>query len=548
MDAKARKALVDSLADAKNFDASYNEVNRRWMVGKITGVFEGRGESDAAIKSKTTAAVMRARTAVKKHRDFKLGFKLSNNKEAATERTLKLRRIEILNALIAHDPELADVTHEPQLLFVAKRRYRVIERFQFFVNPNGRGYFLYPEDCKGNHEWRVNTVGAQNHWARKTTAYLPIELIVPPDPPDILAAIDSLFTRSKTFCKANLLDCEATLSILYMDSLREAKSPKTLLDKLYAQQGSRYLCVDRATRPPVFSADKTPQGLFTVADRPQADMSVGDHCYIFNHGLYQVLLPGGSWRGEHAIVTDCGDRVVSSGTGFKFMGHGLPRGGEPGSMPRFYSNLLNELNTFLYRSYRIGAIFLHYMKSGGTAFPGAVTKQTKALADPGGTSRSVDFYFFDLDFNYPNYLKKVVKGKGPPKNFEHGFVVWHINATRQFGIHRKTTLADAIAAGLAQDKNRPIFRRPNAPATAAEMFDAIAWMIPYPGPSGVETPHFVFQKKGAGIEMLKLEMADLYKQPFFRFGATNTTDMWVTRPKVDVGSTYTSFLTASGAI
>jgi hypothetical protein len=277
-------------------------------------------------------------------------------------------------------------------------------------------------------------------------------------------------------------------------------------------------------------------------------MCVGDHVYIFNHGLYQVLLPGGSWRGEHAIVTDCGDREIQSSSGFRFMGHGLPRGGEPGSVPRFYSNLLNELNTQLYRAYRTGAIFLFYKKSGETAFPGQVTKQTRSMQDPKGVTRDVELYLFDLDYNYPNYEKKPGRDKKQPKKFEHGFVAWYIEATREFGIHQKHTIAGAVADGIAGSSNRPLFRRPNVPANNAEKFDAVFWEIPYPAPSGGETTFPVFNRKGGGIELRKLEMSDLYSHPFFRFNSGTPDDMWITRPKVDTGSAYTSFLTSKGAI
>jgi hypothetical protein len=546
MEAKARKALIDTLSVAANFVPAHTEQNRRWVVGKLIGVFEGRGESDAGIKSKTTNAVARAKVAVARNRDFKLGFKLAKDKEAATERTLRTRRVELLYGLIAHDPELADTANEKQLLFIAKRRYRVIERFQFFVNPNGRGYFRYPETCKGNKQWRVAAAAAPQ-WAPKGSGDIPIELVTPPAAPDILTALDKLFTRSDDPCKGNLLDCETTLSIMYMDSMREAKTPKTLLDSLYAK-GSTHLCIGRATAAPIFSADTSAEGLFTVGNRPEVDMAVGDHVYLYNHGLYKVLLPGGSWQGEHALLTDCGNRTILDDSGFRFMGHGLPHGGEPGSVPRFYSKLLSELNTFLYRSYRIGAIFLFYMKSGGTAFPGQVTKETHTLADPAGTTRSIDFYLFDVYYNYPNFQKKVVKGKGPPKNFEHGFVVWYIDATLQFGIHRKTTIAAAVGDGTATASNRPIFRRPDPPANAAEKFDATFWAIPYLAPGDVVTPYFVFQKNGAALQMKGLEMADLYKTPFFRFTPGTDDVMWITRPKVDVGSAYTTFLTTKGAL
>lgn len=546
MDAKARQALVDTLAIATNFEASFNQDNRSWFVSKLISVYEGRGDNDAAIKSKATLAVSNGTRTVTKHRDFKLALKLGQPKEAATERGQRTRRVEILYSLIAHDPELADAGNEAQLLFAARRRCRVISRFQFFVNPNGRGYFRYPEACPGNKEWRVGAA-ASAHWARTTANYTPVEIVKPPNPPDFLAALDKLYVRTDDPCTGNLFDCEVTLSIQYMDSLREAKTPAKLFQDLYASQGSRYLCIARATAAPIFSADTSPQSLFSVTNRPQTDLCVGDHVYIFNHGLYKILLPGGSWRGEHAIVTDCGDRSVANDTGFKFMGHGLPHGGGTAAIPRFYGNLLNELNTHLYRAFRTGGIFLFYMKSGGTAFPGKVSKETHNVTDQLGASRAVDFYFFNIDFSYPNFEKRVGRQKTPGKKSEQGFVVWHIAALNQFGIHGKKTIAAAAAKGISRDENRAHFRRSGVPANAAELYEPYEWAIPFPESAGGEGTHKVFQLLGSALQMRMLEMKDLYSHPFFRTNA-NPKDLWMTRTKVDTGSTYSSFLTSHGAI
>jgi hypothetical protein len=60
MDPKSRKALIDSLAVAANFDPLYTEVNQRWMIGKALAVIEGRTSGDAAIKAKTKDVVTKA--------------------------------------------------------------------------------------------------------------------------------------------------------------------------------------------------------------------------------------------------------------------------------------------------------------------------------------------------------------------------------------------------------------------------------------------------------------------------------------------------------
>lgn len=140
MDAKSRKALIDSLVAAANFESTYSEVNRRWMLTKLLSVIESRVVTgDAAIKAKTKDLVTKAKTVVKKHRDFKLALGV-NKKEVATERSLRQRRVEILYGMIAYEPELVETANKMQLFFTARRRYRAICRFQFFINPNGRGY------------------------------------------------------------------------------------------------------------------------------------------------------------------------------------------------------------------------------------------------------------------------------------------------------------------------------------------------------------------------------------------------------------------------
>jgi hypothetical protein len=560
MDAKARKSLIDSLAGATNFEASMTEPNRRWFVGKVIDVYQARGESDAAIKTKTGATVTRAKTAATKHRDFKISIKF-DSKEKATERGLRSRRAQILYGLIAYDPELADTANEAQFLFVAKRRYRSIERFQFFINPNGRGYLRYPDTCPANLQWRVN-VDANTLWkhADPTTNY-PILMVTPPNPPDVVKALDKLFVAKKNPCEGNIFDCATALSFVYMDALLEAKSPKTLFDELWARNPPVYLCIfhvhgtigsladltSTVKRNGFFLTDMRATTLFTKDHIPQEDLQVGDHIYIHNHGLYKTLRPHGAWQGEHALVTDFGNRKTQDDAGFRFMGHGMPRGGETGAIPRFYGNLLNELNTLLYRQYRMGGIFLAYKKSGDTLFPAKVTKQTATAIDWKGNLQTVDFYFFDLDFKYRNMLKKPPRGKTFAEASEHGFVAWHIAATREFGIHVKKTIAEARTAGIRTKLDGVRFTRFNPPGTPTEMFDAVEWSIPYLGPNDEDLLYSVYRKKGAAVEAVLVEMWELYSEPFLKLDAS-LSGIFATRLKVDTSAAYTSFLTSKGAI
>lgn len=559
MDAKSRKALIKSLAVKDNFDPQYSDANRRWMVGKALAVIEARVVGDPAIKAKTTDVVNKARKLAAKHRDFKLALAVGK-KEVATERGLRQRRVEILYGMIAHEPDFVEATHEPQLLFSAKRRYRAITRFQFFINPNGRGYLRYASTCPANERWRVN-VDATAFWEHtNATDYYPVRLKTPPNPPDIVKALEKFFIAKDVACEGNIFDCATALSVVYMDSLLEAKTPKTLLEHLYARAPPMYLSIDHVnrfgnladladtvTRQKYFIMDTRSTTLFDKTLIAKEDLQVGDHIYIHNHGLYKRLRAAGAWQGEHALLTDCGNRAVQDDNGFRFMGHGMPRRGETGAVTRFYAGLLQELNTLLYRCYRLAGIMLFYKKSNDTAFPGKVTKQSAAATDIGGVSRAVDFYEFDLDFQYNDFTRKAPRGKTFAQVSAHGFVAWHIPATREIGIHEKKTLAAARAQGIAALADGVRLVRFNPASVPAEMFDAPEWQIPYPGRDDVELLHFLFQKNGAGTKPLMLEMWELFSEPFAKFDHAGP-EILATRTHVDTSSSYSSFLTAQGAV
>ena len=92
-------------------------------------------------------------------RDFAIGVKLGKSL-ASIQRG---RRVEILYGCIATDQALAETANADLLDWTAKRRLRGVTRMDFFVNPNGQGYFRYPKTCKTNRKWRVN-VDAQPFW------------------------------------------------------------------------------------------------------------------------------------------------------------------------------------------------------------------------------------------------------------------------------------------------------------------------------------------------------------------------------------------------
>jgi hypothetical protein len=370
MDEAGRKKLVDKLAKPARFDKAYEEADRQWCVDKLIRILGAQGTTDAGMEAAVTAVLTKAKTVVAAQRDFKVGVKL-DKKRAATERASTGRRVEILYGLIATDPKLVDSPGNIAMLsFIARRRYRSIERMALFVNPNGRGYFRYPDTCStnfslGRWHWKVNVV-ASKFWEPVVAGQdVPIWLKNPPDAPAAFnpeAAIASLFTQKDAACEGNLLDCATTMNVVLMDSLMEGNKPKDFAATL-AAKNPIYLSIVHVNPPIVqpeafFLTDPTAEGLFVKGGAALEDLQVGDHVYIRNHQLYKTLRPTGSWSGEHALVTDCGNRHIDSDKGFKFMGHGMPHGGETGAIPRFYKGLLNEINTHLHRSFRLAAIFL----------------------------------------------------------------------------------------------------------------------------------------------------------------------------------------------
>jgi hypothetical protein len=564
MDPKKRKSLVKSLAVAKNFISEYTEPNFRWFIDKVIRGFEGQSPtpSDSEIEQKTRQVIQKAKAVVAAKRDFKADLPL-NKKNSATERANRSRRVEILYGLIGFNPDLVETANQGLLEFIAKRRYRTIGRMQFFVNPNGRGYFRYPDTCEsnfdhGHYHWRVNE-SAKTHWEPLVTNQdVPIWMKKPPDPPntfDPVVAIGKLFKSEKDPCEGNLLDCATTMNVVLMDSLLEASDPKTFLNEL-ANRGPIYLSIVHVN-PPVgpqpegfFLIDPSPNALFAKGTVPQEDLQIGDHVYIRNHQLYQTLLPAGSWRGEHALLTDCGNRKLDSDKGYKFMGHGMPHGGVTGSIPRFYKGLLSEINTLLYRCYRIAGIFLFYMKSNKTSIPAnKVQHQQQTLTDPNGVSLTVDFYFFDVAFSYNDFDSKPPPGKKVATKSEHGFVVAHCVSTSQFFLHHRKTIAKAIADGVFDKRAGILFERTNPPSPGEELYDPVEWNLIFIDTDGQTALNYeLFAKKGNTTKMVPLEMWELYTEPLARPDPNKPDEVATTRPKVDTSAAYISFLTAKKAL
>jgi hypothetical protein len=563
VDDKARKKLVDKLAVAGSFDREYADFDRRWCVDMLIRVFGTRGVADSAIEATVKTLLASAKTVVTAKRDFKSGVNL-DKKRAATERAWRGRRVEILYGLIAAEPKLADAANADYLDFIARRRYRTIERMALFVNPNGRGYFRYPDTCStnfsgGRWHWKIN-VTAQTYWEPLTaTADVPIWMKNPPTAPaafDPVKAIGSLFTQKDDPCKGNLLDCATTLNVVLMDSLLEAKDPNAFAGTL-AAKGALYLSIVHVN-PPIgphpegfFLIDNTAEGLFVKGGAALDDLQVGDHVYIRNHQLYKTLRPTGSWSGEHALVTDCGNRQIDSDKGYRFMGHGMPHGGETGAIPRFYKGLLNEINTYLHRSFRLAAIFLNYLQTNKAQPPPAqVQHQAKSVTDPNGVTFTVDFYFFDVSFSYNDFDSKPAKGTKLATRSEHGFVVAHAPSQNQFFLHHRKTIADAITDGVFSRRAGILFQPDPAADPSLDPNDPVRWNLIYVDTDDTtELNYTLFERQGSHktLSMVQLDMSELYTEPLGRV-APGSSDVFTTRPRVSLDPAYITFLRTSKAL
>jgi hypothetical protein len=172
---------------------------------------------------------------------------------------------------------MVDPANEKQMLFVARRRYRAIDRFQFYINPNGRGYLRYPDTCPSNQRWRVS-LDADARWVHlSATSDYPLKLVTPPNPPDVVDAVAKIFIAKSNACEGNIFDCATALSFVYMDSLMEAKTPKTLLDQLYARDPLLYLSIDHVHGPiskPADLTDATLRNKFFLPHRHERDVVI----------------------------------------------------------------------------------------------------------------------------------------------------------------------------------------------------------------------------------------------------------------------------------
>jgi len=529
----ARKKLVQKLATAGRFDVNYAAESRSWFVDRLARLYDAQGLSDADIESNVTDVMTKSVALVKTKREFKIGLSFSK----ALAKINLGRYVEILYGAIAWHPEFVDPANSAMLDFIANRRMRAVARMKWWVNPNHKGYFRYPSTCPADETWRVN-VDAQVYWKSPSSGQYPITLIRTGGTPNLETAVSTIWTAKKKPCDGNLLDCATTATTVFMDSLFEAKDRRKLLQKIDSKNPTN-LAINHVNGNPndSFVTDNSAEGLFSKDNRLVGDLEVGDHAYIYNHPLYTVFKPVGSWSGEHSLVFNGGDRTIKSKNGILFGGHG-----KIGTVFDFYDAFLRELQTDLHRAYRIGAIFLAWLDSGKTLFPGQVTSTNDTVQVDGTPNVPYELSVFTVSFKFNNFQKPATK-KGLAQTSETGFAVAYFQSLHRFYISRKKTAADTKADGVVK-KSIPM--QMDATVIGSD-FDPVNWKVIYYDTTNARQRYKLYQKVKGKLAFRPLTIDELFDSPFMKSDPTKK-EVYTTTPRVDFGAAYQTFLTTNGGI
>ncbi|WP_416956480.1 hypothetical protein [Streptomyces sp. Agncl-13] len=544
MDAAAKKALIKKLAVAANFHRNYAAEGRAWFVDRLIRKMEAEipTPGDAAITSRATDVVTKSNAVVKAKQDYAIGVKLGSSLAKIQSR----RRIEILYGIIASNPTLIEPANQDMLLWIARRRLRGVTRMDFFVNRNSQGYFRYVDRCPSAQGiWRLNT-DAQPFWEPLGGSKNPPPgiyhfLLKRPasGDPDHVRAIAKVFTAKASACDGNLVDCGLACGAVLLDTLVEAKDAPKLLKKVDSR-GPKSLGIHSATRetPESMILDTGAEGLFERVPALVGDLQVGDHAYIFNHPLYKVFKPNGSWTGEHSLVYGCGDRGVRSRKGIFFGGHG-----KEGTVYDFYDDFLAELQTQLHRSFRIAAIFLN-SKENGTPAPSLSDSTTRTKPD--GTVVALELHQFDVGFRYRNFQKAPTKANSKPEISETGFAIAYSPTENLFAITKPRKIIEIISAGNLLESISFERLGPNPGGTA--QFEPTDWKILYQDRSTNAAKHYeLFTRVKGKLTFKPLTIDELFESPFAKPNPTKE-EILTTRPRTDASAAYLSFLRTNGAM
>jgi hypothetical protein len=540
-------AIISALGSNVHFNREYSQINRNWLIRHMIEYYSAHGVADGVVRSTVQTFLTTCKTIVDSKQNFTIGVPFG----AAIVRAKKARRVEILYGALAANPDLSVSANANLLDFIVKRRYRSVMRMDYFVNPNGQGYFRYPGTCStsgGNYQVNID---ATAYWKRYAMQYF--KTLTPPAPLLPIINIEKLFIRKSLPCEGNLLDCARVLTVVFMDSLFESHDKNVLLpylvakpDFTYPVPGSSpvvtvnfaYLGICHPHEEPIvqFITDKSAEGLFSKSTIPPADLQVGDHVYIYNHPLYKVFNPNGSWRGEHALVYDLNDRNYRSRNGFLFGGHG-----KEGTLYQFYSAFMQELKTHIERTYAIAKVHLEFRQTG------VISDGTHTI--PGGTViisttiTGTKIFEYHKTISYTDY-----ENRGRTRT-QSQFVIAHMNGQPYlFRIDKETTTAALIAKGQLTDPI-PLKRRtdPAPGSSSTDDYNPEFYSIVYRKPSSTTDELYdLFQRVSSRIRLKQIDITELFADPFMV--TPGTSNLITTQPRSDASAAYQTFLRAHSAI
>lgn len=551
MDDKQKAKLADKLSGDRKLDSRYTKQNRAWFARKVVDAVAAV-KPDAQVEAEATRVIGEANKRVKSDRDFKTSVPL-DTAEATLERRDTVRRVEAIYGAIARTLELAETTNDALRQFIVRRRYRTAVRMVYHVNPNSNGYFFYPGACDqapppGRTSWRTN-IDTKDLWERAGVGMVPLRVKASAGgTADPKSAAEKLWIAHPNACDANLFDCAHAVCCVLMDSLFEGADSDKLFKAVNAR-GPKHLLIVNPTlfKEQHFLWEKPtePKKLFSKEAVPPDDLQLGDHVYIWNHGLYAQLWPPPFyfWSGEHAVVTNCGTRKFGDGKGFLFSGHGLD---EPTTVEALYDKLIKDLQTALHRTYAIATIFLSFRRSGNVSIPAAKvqTDLFQAKMDDGAQVDVVG-YQIEAKVRYIDYSAPPVKGSKPRMVTEDDFVAFEIDALKAIGISQYPIPTINAQRAVGIERLTPLVRTAE-PGAGGNKYDTTLWQIPYVDTDTDARKTFPLFGGPKG----SLRLLDRKEMPKFKFGRLDGpgSGAAVTRPTSDPSSTYVSFLRSSGAI
>lgn len=548
MDKALRKKLVDKLKTAAGFDATYSAENRAWFCGAILDQI-AKTTADADLEKKASGIITNANARVKADRNFTLSLSL-DAALSKIERKQVTERVETIYGVIAQNVDFADTAFDAVRKFIVKRRYRGIVRMVHQVNPNSNGFLRYPSECPAWGDMRLNEDARPNWIVAVKGSTVPLRVTDKGDPE---TAAELIWDKSYPDpCKGNLLDCGNGTACVLMDTLFEADDTDKLFKAIKARGPAHMLVINPSLQigaDPhfLFEKDSEPTKLFSKQVVAEEDLQIGDHIYLMNHGLYPNVAPNGAWTGEHALVTQLGNRKAGDAKGFLYSGHGLDK---PRTVESLYDELVKAIQSYLHRIYTIAELFFQF-RQGKVSIPGGdkIDMFDFPSQPPVSPPISVLAYTLVKTIKFNDYTQPPTGGK--PATLKEGMkdlplIIFEIPDRREIRI--APPLKDnSVAKHKSRLNKMTVLSRTDNPTTAGgSIFEKTLWQIPYKDTETLTQAFFPVFGGPKGTFKL-LERADMPKK---KFGRRNPSDTGgeTTRPTSETTAAYVKFLKDNGAI